>query len=587
MSKITVLKVNNFLGIDEFGLEAAKVNIFSGPMGSGKSSILEAIEKTFTNRSRRTEVIKHGADEATLFLSLDDGLEVERRIRESKGDYFKVRKGEEGVPSTEKFLRSLVNGEIFKPVEWINMGVKEQTKSILNMLQIEWSMEDIVSWFGEETCNINYEQHILQVLKAIELKYFKDREEINRQIKELKAQIGVILKEIPADYDGEEWRNKKVQEHYNKVAEAQKINTWIAEARRVKESIQEKISTIEATAENEKSKIKLKFKDQAQDIKDIIELSKNKIEKSKEILNGLDTAYQFGLKAIDTDNKEAKSDLEIELQNKIQELKDEYAERIATVDRKSNLDKENSKTMMEHRRENEKDLINIQENKISSKNQELLSLDEIENQEIINIENKKTAEIEKVKEKVGKAAEYLEKNEEIDVTPLQIEADEVADMQSYLRQWDMMLDIRDIKLAEKCRYSALLTERVEKARVLPSELLQVAKMPIEGISVDEKGLIRINNTLIDGLSDGEKLSLAMKIAREQCGELKVICIDKFESLNPAAQAKLLEEMESDDFQYFITSTMSDEFKIEKIGSLTKVESKVIPIYDMELEEIAF
>ncbi len=128
-----------------------------------------------------------------------------------------------------------------------------------------------------------------------------------------------------------------------------------------------------------------------------------------------------------------------------------------------------------------------------------------------------------------------------------------------------MVDIRDNKLAAKERYSNDLTARIDKARELPGELLKTAKMPIEGISVDAEGFIRINNTLIDGLSDGEKLELAMRIAKAQAGELKVICIDKFESLNPKAQTKLLEEMSSDEYQYFVTSTMSDEFEIEKIG----------------------
>lgn len=79
--------------------------------------------------------------------------------------------------------------------------------------------------------NIEYNQHILMVLKAIETKYFKDREETNRVIKELKTQIQVIKKDLPADYDGEEWRNKKVQEYYNKVSEAQKINQYIDQAK--------------------------------------------------------------------------------------------------------------------------------------------------------------------------------------------------------------------------------------------------------------------------------------------------------------------------------------------------------------------
>lgn len=57
----------------------------------------------------------------------------------------------------------------------------------------------------------------------------------------------------------------------------------------------------------------------------------------------------------------------------------------------------------------------------------------------------------------------------------------------------------------------------------------------------------------------------MRIAKAQAGELKVICLDKFESLNPKVQTKLLEEMSNDEYQYFVTSTMSDEFEIEKIG----------------------
>ena len=45
MSKISFLKVNSFLGVDELELEPGKVNIFKGPMGSGKTSGIEAIEQ--------------------------------------------------------------------------------------------------------------------------------------------------------------------------------------------------------------------------------------------------------------------------------------------------------------------------------------------------------------------------------------------------------------------------------------------------------------------------------------------------------------------------------------------------------------
>src|SRR5471030_1494840 len=113
MSKIKFLRINQFIGIDERELEAAKINIFKGPNGMGKTSVIEGIEKALTNKNRRTEVIKHGEEEATLFVELDDGLSIDRRIRNGKGDYLKVRQDGKGVESTEKFISSLVNGNIF------------------------------------------------------------------------------------------------------------------------------------------------------------------------------------------------------------------------------------------------------------------------------------------------------------------------------------------------------------------------------------------------------------------------------------------------------------------------------------------
>jgi recombinational DNA repair ATPase RecF len=241
------------------------------------------------------------------------------------------------------------------------------------------------------------------------------------------------------------------------------------------------------------------------------------------------------------------------MEKEIREIKLKYAELEAEKMKELNIQVEEKK-----------EFIHIQNNKIAVKNQELNSLDSLKKQELKAVDEKVVTEIDKEKIRVGKAAAYLEENEAVDIEPLQQEANEVAHMQSYLRQWDMMKSIQD-KLTVIVKESNDLSTKINKARDLPSELLKIASMPIDGISVDSDGFIRINNTLIDGLSDGEKLELAMKIAKAQAGELKVICLDKFESLNPAAQAKLLKEMTNDEYQYFVTSTEADDFEIEKIG----------------------
>ena len=568
MSKINFLRIANYIGIDERELQAAKINIFKGPNGKGKTSVIEAIEKTLTNKSRRTEVIKHGEEEATMYVELDDGLSVDRRIRTGKADYLKVRQDGKGVESTEKFISSLVNGNIFRPLDWVNLSSKEQTKSLLSMLEIGWSEEDIVNWFGDLVNDIDYSQHILLILKSIEQKYYKTREEVNREIKELKARIDSIYVDLPAEYNGDEWKDKNVQGYYSKVKEAQDINKWISEAKAMQENFNSKVESIKANAESKKSRITLKYNSEREDIKDIIDLSKSKIERAKNTIEGFDVNYQTGLKSIELDNQKAKSDLETELQAKIQELKAEYAERNGLVSKKSNDDKERLKKQLEETKEESKDLISINENKISTKQQELLGLDEKEESEKNAVDEKVKSEIEKEEIRIGKAAKYIDEHDEIDVAPIQEEANHIQEMVSYLRDWDRIIEIRDNQLAPKERYSEELTVKIEKARTLPGELLKTAKMPIEGISVDVDGNVRINGTLIDGLSDGEKLELAMRVAKAQCGALKIICMDKFESLDKKAQEGLLKEMTEDEYQYFVTEvadTENGEIEVEKIG----------------------
>jgi hypothetical protein len=553
--KIKRIEFKHFLGIEEFELEPGKINIISGPKGSSKSSVIEGIEKVFTNKNRRTEIIKHGADEAILFIETDDGLEIGRKIRNDKADYLKIRKGDEGVPNTEAYLRNFINGDVFRPVDWVNMKSDLQTKSILNMLQIDWSQEKIEKWFGEIPSNIEYDQHILMVLKAIEVKYFKDREELNRQIKELRTQIQIIKKDMPENYDGETWRDLKVQDLYRIISDAQKTNGYIKQAQSLQENIQNQIDTITANIESEATRVQMKYKDQRQDIKDIIDSSKTKIEKTKNLLSEADSNLKNSLSLNETVYHRLLRELEKEFEKKKQDLK------LVSMAEDEKMLSNTTKF-----KEDQKDTIQLQETKIATKQQEFIYLDEIENQALEAVKVKKAAEIEKVNARVGKAAEYLKITESIEIESLQKQADEVATMQSYLRLWDKLVDIRDNQLPERERNAEGLSSKIETARTLPTELLKTAQMPVEGISVDEKGSIRINKTLIEGLSDGEKLTLAMKIAKAQAGELRVVCIDKWESLNKKAQDKLLKEMGNDEFQYFITQvsdTDSDGLEIKK------------------------
>ena len=450
------------------------------------------------------------------------------------------------MPSTEKFLRTLVNGHIFRPLDWVNLSVKEQTKSLLSMLEIDWSEQDIINWFGDLVDDIDYSQHILLILKNIEQKYYKTREEVNREVKELKGRIDALYEELPPEYNGEEWRSVKIQEYYKKVSEAQEINKLIEMAKSIQENFNNTVETIKAKGEKQKANITLTFKENKEDINDIIALAKNKIERANNFIANSNNTLEVELSKLDN-----------QLESEYQDLLQKYA-----------MLKDQKKRDILTAVEEQKEIIAINNNKISAKEQELRGLDEKEESEKLAVDEKVNSEIEKEEIRIGKAASYLKENTLIDIEPLQAEADRVTEMVGYLRDWDRIAEIRDGSLSSKQAYANELTSKINKARNLPGELLKTAKMPIDGISVDVEGRVRINGTLIDGLSDGEKLELAMKVAKAQCGELKLICMDKWESLDIDSQNKLLEEMTEDEYQYFVTEVMDTESKkveVVKIG----------------------
>lgn len=538
--KIKRLEIKNFIGVKELSWSPkAGVNVLEGRKAEGKTSILEAIEKAFTNVSRRSEVVRHGEDEATLYIETDEGLEIDRRIRTEKSDYLKLRQEGKAINSTESELRKLISGDIFRPLDFVNMSIKEQTAIILNMIEIDWSVDDIIQWFGVEPDGINFDKHILQVLKDIEVKYYKEREEINRQITTLKVQCESIKKELPGNYDGEEWRAKNIQEYYNKISEAQSINNLIDKAKALQEGIENKIAAINADADSQKSRINLKYKEEEADLKDVIDLAKKKI--------------------VDASNYIASAEQRKE--NERFKLDEAKKQEIADIEEKYNAMFNQISSEVDAEVEEKKSLIEIQNNKISVNESKIEGLSDKKEIEIKAVDEQTVQRIEIEKTRVGNAAEYLAENTVIDIEPLQEEADKVAEMQSYLREWDRLQDIINGSLREKQEYSDSLTQKIKVAREKPSDLLKTHVLPIDGISVDEKGNIRIGGTLLDGLSDGEKLEVAFKVALQRMGELRVMCMDGFEKLNESEQKKVLKICEDNDIQAIVTVVAEKELEV--------------------------
>ncbi len=525
-------EISNFVGISEFKIDLGKINILTGRVGSGKTSIIEAIEKGFSNKSQRVEVIRHGEDDATIFIKTDNGLEIDRKLRINKADYLKVRKAGQAVPSTEKFLKQFLQGELFKPLEFCTKSPAEQAKIILNLLEIPWTIDDISNWLGEIPTDIDYDQHILQVLSQIVRNYFSQREVVNREIVVIKAQITGYKNELPKNYDGEEWRSKKVSEYYQAVSDAELLNKQRENALNLIEGLEGRKARILAEAETEKQTKRNEINQMRHEIEEYRQETVHKIETLK---------YTIAQK--DQRMEQSDNALNLELERKYLQLRDEYA-----------VKKDRARQEIQAGVKDLEQQVTNYEKTVYGNELELTSLVGSEENALLSISEKADERIKTEEAKIESSRKILAETVGVDVEPLKLTAAEVAHMQSFLRDYDLMVSLIREKLAPREELAKVLTARIEKGREMPTELLKTATLPIPGLSVDGEGKIRIGKTLIDGLSEGEQLQLAFRVAKAQAGELKLICLDGWNKINPTERAWIEKEISEDDFQYVVVST---------------------------------
>ncbi|MBW7475918.1 AAA family ATPase [Paenibacillus oenotherae] len=535
------IEIKDWIGIKEQSFSPGKITKIIGDSGTGKTSIIEGMEKALTNKSRRTEVISHGAEEAELLVELEDGLQIVRKVRSEKADYLKVKHDSKAVSSTEAFLRKMINGDIFRPIEFIQQDVKRQTEIILNMLQIGWTVDDIKAWFGEVP-EADYQLHILQILKQIEAGYYAERESLNREITLLKANIEGIKRNLPANYDGEQWQTVNLQMLYKQLSDADESNKRLAEAQSLIDGLSLRFDDIRRRSETATESKRLEYSRQRDNLGGAIKRLEDNVQREQAVIDDADRRIADSGVRLDAEMEQAIERLRLQYQAKKQSERDGIRQEV-----------EQSQVFAAEYKE-----------QIATKRTELSGLSELERRDLDKIVDHEANLIATERAKSGNAEQVIKDTVYVDPAPLKAAADEAAGMKEYLREWQRMNDIIREKLAPKEKQSAELTAKIQTARDLPMELLKTAALPVDGLSVDAQGRIRIDGTLIDGLSEGEAWAFAFKLAKAQAGELKVICIDGWQNLG-SRQQEIIAAAQTDDYQYFLLSTIEGQpLKIESV-----------------------
>jgi DNA repair exonuclease SbcCD ATPase subunit len=142
-----------------------------------------------------------------------------------------------------------------------------------------------------------------------------------------------------------------------------------------------------------------------------------------------------------------------------------------------------------------------------------------------------------------------------DVTELNEEINTAEAMKKHLNEYQRMVTMQS-ELDQLKADSETLTAKINLARELPGEILKVATIPIEGLTVKD-GIPLINGLPVSNLSDGEKLDLCVDITINKPSGWSIILLDGTEKLDDVSRANLYKKCNDKGLHFIATRTTND------------------------------
>ena len=464
--KTTKIKIRNLFGITETELDGRSVEL-TGSNGVGKTSVIDALRYALTNNSDRKIIVKQGETEGEILIETDTGLSINRKKRTEKSDYKSVKENGREIMGPENFLKQLFTPLQLDPVAFTLMDEKSKNRAILDLIEFDWDLNFINEKFGEVPTWVNYEQNILEVLSDMQSEngeWFKERQNVNRDIRNKQAFIEDIAKDIPENYQAEKWESYDLGAAYKKLEQMKEINSRIERAKLFRSSYDNKLRKLEA-------------------------------DKMIEVTSA-EKAIAAEREALLADNERMKA--------QIKANEDKLTGLSGTL--------EDKKALAETR-----------------------------------FESAKT----KLDADMRIADEYMDK-QPVDCSELQEEVSVAEDMRRHLNEYQRMKAMQT-ELEQLKAKSDEYTRKIELARTLPGTILETAKLPIEGLTVED-GIPLIHGLPVANLSEGEQLSLCVDVAISKPNGLQIILIDGTEKLSSENREKLYSKCHDKGIQFIATRT---------------------------------
>lgn len=519
--KISKLRISELFGITEIELGDKDYEII-GNNKLGKTCVLEAIRFAWTNKSNKKLILRKGAEKGSVFLETTTDLSIRRIKRLGQTSIDTVKDGKTPIAKKESFLKELFSEIQLNPIAFIAMPEQEQNRIILDLIVFPWDKVWIEKQFGEVCPEIDYDQNILKVLADIQADegyYFRTRQSINREASHKRAFITELAEGLPEKYKASDWKDKLASELHVKAERIRAKNR--------------KIEIAVAAVNSQTEKMKLFDSDK------------------KAGLAGIETEYTADTSTLGQGYSSLKSEIE----------------KVA-IERKGILDKDILMTEEKIKRIQEELLAMEVERDFLDENKETVMKDAFAkyNKATDNLRKQKSEKIEKInlehKANIAEFKSSIDQNKTIaagkikSTSELMGEADYIEQMKAHIPDYNRII-VYEAEVEKLVASSQGYTDKIEKARTLPAEILTKAKLPLDNLSI-ENGTPLINGMPLSNMSDGEKFDFCIDVAALQKTPLNLILIDGAEKWSKENRERIYAKCKAKGIQFIATRTTADD-----------------------------
>lgn len=197
--QIAHLSIKNILGITDLELSPQGFTQISGPNGTGKTSVLEAI-KAATGSGHDATLLRKGAEKGEVVLVLDDGTELSKTVT-AGGSTTAVRRDGKKQPRPAETIKALTDTLSVNPVDFLLAPKKDRVKALLEAMPLEADTEHLSEISGIEV-KAAPGLHALHVINQVHQQVYDERTGTNRAVREKANTITQLESAVPPAPEG-------------------------------------------------------------------------------------------------------------------------------------------------------------------------------------------------------------------------------------------------------------------------------------------------------------------------------------------------------------------------------------------------